>query len=66
LLWTIKTRCGKSFKKIDYIDGKIIAFEVTKRAFFAPYKIGSANFESSWLKIFVLYKLKTFDIVLRN
>jgi hypothetical protein len=40
--------------------------EVKKRAFFTPHKTGSANFESSWLKTFALYKLEAFDIVLGN
>jgi hypothetical protein len=42
------------------------SFEVKKRAFFTYYKIGSANFESSWLKAFALQKLEAFDIVLGN
>jgi hypothetical protein len=56
----------KSFKKVDYIDCKIIMFEEMKRTFFTPYKIGSTNFEFSWLKLFALYKLGAFNIVLGN
>jgi hypothetical protein len=66
LLWTIKIICGKSFKKVDHIDCKIIAFEVKKKTLFTPCKIGSANFEFSWLKTFALQKLEAFDIVLKN
>jgi hypothetical protein len=58
--------CGKSFKKADHLNCKIIAFEVKKRAFFSPCKIGSTNFESSWLKTFVLHKVEAFDIALGN
>jgi hypothetical protein len=56
--------CTKSFKKIDYIDCKIIAFEVKKRTFLMTCKTGSANFESSWLKTFALYEVEAFNIVL--
>jgi hypothetical protein len=63
---TLRIRCGKSFKKIDCIHCKTIAFEVKKIPIFTPYKTSSTKFESSWLKIFVLYKLEAFDIVLRN
>jgi hypothetical protein len=41
-------------------------FEVKKRAFFTPCKIGSANIESSWLKTFALHKLEAFNLVLGN
>jgi hypothetical protein len=58
--------CGKSFRKFDYIDCKIILFEVRKIAFVAPCKIGSANFESSGLKTFALYKVNSFNIMLGN
>jgi hypothetical protein len=54
---------GKSCKKVDHINCKIIAFGVKKRAFFTPW---STSFESSWFKAFVLHKLEAFDIVLRN
>jgi hypothetical protein len=57
---------GKSFKKIDHIDCKIIAFEVTKRTFFTPCKTSSTNFVSSWLKISTLHKVKAFGTVLGN
>jgi hypothetical protein len=66
LLFIIKIICRKCFKKADHIDCKVIAFEVKKRAFFTPCKIGSTNFEFSWLKTFALNKLKAFDIVLGN
>jgi hypothetical protein len=66
LLWTIKIRCGNFFKKLDGIDLKIIVFEVKKRAFFTPYKIGPTNFESSWLKTFALHKLEAFGNVFGN
>jgi hypothetical protein len=66
LLWTIKVMCGKSFKKVDHINCKIIAFEVKKRAFFTPCKTRLANFECSWLKTFALHKLEAFDNVLGN
>jgi hypothetical protein len=55
---------GKSFKRVDHIDCKIIAIEVKKRAFFTTYKIGSTNFESSWLKTFALRKVEALDIVI--
>jgi hypothetical protein len=58
--------CGKSFKIVDHINCKIIAFEVKKRILFTPYKVGSINFESSWLKTFALHKLEAFDIMLNN
>jgi hypothetical protein len=41
-------------------------FEVKKRAFLTPCKTSLANFESSWLKTFVLHKLEAFDIMLGN
>jgi hypothetical protein len=37
-----------------------------KRVFFAPYKRGSINFESSWLSTFVLHKVEVFDVMLGN
>jgi hypothetical protein len=40
--------------------------EVKNWAFFMPYKIDLANFESSWLKTFVLHKVEAFDIALGN
>jgi hypothetical protein len=43
-----------------------MACEVKKVAYFALYKIGLVNFESSWLGTFVLQKFEVFDIVLRN
>jgi hypothetical protein len=46
----VKFICGKSFKKFDRIDCKIVAFEMKKKALFTPYKTWSTNFESSWLK----------------
>jgi hypothetical protein len=49
-----KEMCGKSFKKVDFIDCKIIVFEVKKTAFFTSYKLGTTNFEFSWLKTFAL------------
>jgi hypothetical protein len=52
--------------KVDYIDCKIIAFEVKKRASFIPRRIGLANFEFSWLKNFALQKIEAFDIRLEN
>jgi hypothetical protein len=58
--------CGKSFKKVDHIDCKIIVFKMKKKAFFKTIKIGSANFESFWLKTFALHKLEAFDNVLKN
>jgi hypothetical protein len=58
--------CQKSFKKGDNIDCKIIAFEVKKRVIFITCKIGLTNFESFWLKTFVLPKVEAFDIVFRN
>jgi hypothetical protein len=58
--------CRKSFKTVNYIDCKIIAFEMKKRGFFIPYKTRSANFESSWLKMLALHKIEAFHIVLEN
>ena len=55
--------CKKSFKKFDHRDYKIITLEVKKRVF---CKIGSTNFEFSWLKAFALCKVEVFDIVLGN
>jgi hypothetical protein len=66
LFFIIKIVYRKSFKKVDHIGCKIIAFEVKKRDFFTPCKTRSANFESSWLKTFALHKLEAFDIVLEN
>ena len=51
---------------MNHLNCKIIAFEVKKITFLIPYKKKSANFESSWLKIFAIHKVKVFDIVLRN
>jgi hypothetical protein len=59
-------RCGKSFKKANYIDCKIIEFEVKRRTSFASWKTWSINSESSWLKTFALHKLEAFDVMLRN
>ena len=56
--------CRKILKEVDHIGCKIIAVEVKKRDFFTTNKIGSTNFESSWLKTFVLCKVEAFDIVL--
>jgi hypothetical protein len=56
----------KKFQKVDHIDSKVIAFEMKRRVFFTPCKIGSTNFESSWLKTFALHNLEAFDIVLGN
>jgi hypothetical protein len=36
LFWTIKIIRGKSFRKVDHIDCKIVAFEVKKRACSIP------------------------------
>jgi hypothetical protein len=58
--------CGKSFKKVDYMDCKIIAFNVKKRVLFILYKTWSSNFASSWLKTFVLHKVEASDVVLGN
>jgi hypothetical protein len=59
--------CGIFFKKVGNIDCKIITFEVKKRVLLQQIcKIGSTNFESSWLKTFVLCKVEAFDIVLGN
>jgi hypothetical protein len=38
----------------------------TKKSFFTPCKIWSTNFESSWLKTFVLHKVEVFGIMLGN
>jgi hypothetical protein len=56
----------KVSKKFDYMDCKIIAFKVKKGTFFIPCKTGSVTFEPSWLKIFALHELETFNIVLGN
>jgi hypothetical protein len=45
---------------------KIRTFKVKKTSFFTPYKTRLANFESSWLKTFLLHKPEAFDVVLRN
>jgi hypothetical protein len=58
--------CEKSFKKVEHIDYKIIAFEVKKKVFFTTCKIRSTNFESSWLKTFALRTVEAFDIVSGN
>jgi hypothetical protein len=42
----------------------IFAFEVKKRAFLAPSKIGSIDFEFSWLRTFALHRAKVFGIML--
>ena len=65
-LQTSKLIFEKTFKYVDYIDRKIIVFEVKKGAFFILCKIGSLKFESSWLTTLVLYKVETFDIMLRD
>jgi hypothetical protein len=66
LLQIVKIMCKKCFKKVDYIDCKIIAFEMKKKAFFIPCKTGSSSFECSWLKKFVLHKVDAFDTMLGN
>jgi hypothetical protein len=48
--------CGNNFKKFDHIDCKRIAFKVKKRAFLHPAKLGSIDFEFSWLNFFPLLK----------
>jgi hypothetical protein len=45
---------GICFKKVDHINWKIVAFEAKKRAFFAPFKMRSIDFHSSWLKNFFI------------
>jgi hypothetical protein len=62
----MKRMCGKSFKKVDHIDCKIIEFEVKKRVFFTTCKTSSTNFESSWLNTFVLHKVEAFNIELNK
>jgi hypothetical protein len=57
---------GIFFKKVDHIDCKIIPFEVKKDVLFTPCKARSANFEPSWLQIFLLYKIEALDIMLGN
>jgi hypothetical protein len=58
---------GIFFKKGGYIDCKIIAFRVKKRAFFLHLaKLGWANFEFLWLNFFSLLKVKVFDIIVVN
>jgi hypothetical protein len=56
----------KGLKKFDHIDCKNIAFEEKKSAFFSPYKTSSANFQSSALKTFVLHKVESLYIAIRN
>jgi hypothetical protein len=58
--------CGIFFQKVDYIDRKIIVFEVKKRAYLTPCKTRSANIESSWFWTFSLHKVEAFDIMLKN
>jgi hypothetical protein len=43
-----------------------MTFELKKRVSLTTWKIGSTNFESSWLKTFALRKVEAFDIVLGN
>jgi hypothetical protein len=49
-------------KKVDHIDLKIMK----KMAYVAPCQTRLINFESSWLKIFALYKVEIFDITIGN
>jgi hypothetical protein len=59
--------CVIFFKKTDFINYKIIAFEMEKRVFFLhPTKCVQANFGSSWFKSFGLHEVDVFDITLRN
>jgi hypothetical protein len=51
--------CGKSFKKVDYIDYKIIAFEVNKRVFFLHHaKHGQQTLNALGLKLLYYTKLR--------
>jgi hypothetical protein len=59
---TTKAIYGKSFKNINRMDSKLIAFEVKKEFLLHPAKQGSTNLEFFWLKTFVLTKFKVFDI----
>jgi hypothetical protein len=55
---------GKKFKKIDYIDCKIIAFKVKKKKLSLHLaKSGSTDFEFPWFKFFSLLKGKVFRII---
>jgi hypothetical protein len=58
--------CGKSFKKVDHIDCKIIVFEGKQRIFFTPCKTSSTSVKSSWLRTFALHKVEAFDNMLEN
>jgi hypothetical protein len=55
--------CGIFFKKVDYIDCKIIAFKVKKRAFLHPEKLRSIDFEFPWLNSFSLFRVEVFDVI---
>ena len=57
---------GNFSKKVDYLDCKIIAFEVIKRVFFCTLQNKVTNFEFSWLKIFALYKVEIFYIMFED
>jgi hypothetical protein len=55
--------CGKNFKKFDYIDYKIIAFKVKKRALSYSAKSGSVDFEFPWLNFFSLFRIEVSDTI---
>jgi hypothetical protein len=57
---------GKNFRKVAYIDCKIIEYEMNRRTFFIVCKIRPANYTTSLLKTFALYKVEAFDFVLTN
>jgi hypothetical protein len=58
MLWTIKIRCENFFKKVDYIDCKIIGFEVKKWALFTPSKTSQQTLNPLGLKHLYYTKLR--------
>jgi hypothetical protein len=59
--------CGKSFKKVDYLDCKIIAIELKKRVFVShPTKQVQQTFKLGLKQHFAIHKVEAFDIILEN
>jgi hypothetical protein len=58
LLLTIKVMSGKSFKKFDHINSKIIVFEVKKRVFLYHAKQGQQTLNALGLKNLHYTKLR--------
>jgi hypothetical protein len=56
----------KSFKKVDHIDYKIIAFEVKKGAFFCTLQNRVSKLQILLAYIVALYKVEAFEKKLTN